>query len=336
MRVSAIRILCILMGAMLCTAAFCAASSTNQAKVGTTQLSGVDNAQIGTTYTLGKANPINITMNSIEYTVAPVVMGASAVIPKAEEKLMVVRFTLHNPQKRDFSVVWHTVKLQAVDKDNKTWTYVSNIAKAPKGEIGAHPLKPAQKAEFYAVIVVPAAGEMPKLIAESGDKLVLRYPLKGKVKPLPAPIADAADKSGATALTDVPAKIGDYYPLGAYSVKLESAALSDAAINGKAPKAGSKYLTLILTARNDAPGKQGMMWHTFTPKLTDADGLEVKWNSTTLLASRDQPIGSQNIEPKQEVKIRYYFEVPGDLGLKSFSICEKHGRRFVYDATSVK
>ncbi len=325
----------VLAGLMLCTAAFCA-TSTNQAKVGTTQLSGVDDAKIGTTYTLGKANPINITVDSIEYTVAPVVMGTNAVVPKAEEKLMVVRFTLHNPQKRDFSVVWHTVKFSVVDKDDKTWTYVSNIAKAPKGETGAHPLKPAQKAQFYAVIIVPAAGEMPKLIAESGDKHVLRYQLKGKVKPLLAPIADPADKSGATALTDVPAKIGDYYPLGTYSVKLDSATLGDAAINGKAPKANNRFLTVILTARNDSPAKQNMMWHAFVPKLKDADGLEVKWNSTLLLASRDQPIGAQTIEPKQEVKIRYFFEVPNDLKLASFSISEKAGRRFVYDASSVK
>ncbi len=325
----------VLAGLLLCTTAFCA-TSTNQAKVGTTQLSGPDNAQIGTTYTLGKANPINIKVESIEYTVAPVLIGTGLIIPKAEEKLMVVRYTLHNPQKRDFSVMWHTVKFTVVDKDDKNWEYIKNFAKAPKGEAGAVTLKPAQKASFYTVVIVPAAGELPKLIAESGDKLVLRYQLKGKVKPLTAPIADPADKSGATALTDVPAKIGDYYPLGNYSVKLESATLGDAAINGRAPKAGSKYLTVILTARNDAPAKQNMVWHTFTPKLTDADGLEVKWNGLMMLASRDQPIGSQNIEPKQEVKIRYYFEVPNDLGLKSFSVCERHGHRFVYDASSVK
>jgi hypothetical protein len=308
----------------------------NKATVGTTQLGGQNNAQIGTTYTLGKANPINITMDSIEYTVAPVAIGTTMVLPKADEKLMILRYTLHNPNKRDFSIMWHTVKFTAVDMDDKNWEYIKSFAKAPKGEAGAVTLKPAQKASFYTVLIVPAAGEIPKLIAESGDRLVLRYQLKAKVKPLPAPIADPADKSGATALTDVPAVVGDYYPLGNYSVKLDSATLGDAPINGKAPKSGSKYLTLILAARNDSPTKQGMVWHTFTPKLMDEDGLEVKWNGTMLLASRDEPIGSRNIEPKQEVRIRHYFEVPSDLKLKTCAICERGGRRFVYDISAVQ
>lgn len=320
---------------LICSLAFCA-SSNDQAKVATTQLTGVDDAKIGTRYTLGKANPINITVDSIEYTAAPVVLGANLVLPKAEEKLMVVRYAIDNPSKRDLTVMWHTAKFTVVDKDDKNWQYVNNVARAPKGETGATVIKPAQKTSFYVVVIVPAKGELAKLIVESSDKQVLRYQLKGKVKPIPAPIADPADKSGATALTDVPGKIGEFYPLGNYSVKLESAALGDAAINGKAPKANHRFLTIILTARNDSPAKQNMMWHAFVPKLTDTDGLEVKWNGTLLLASRDQPIGAQTIEPKQEVKIRYFYEVPNDLKLKSFSICEKAGRRFVYDASSVK
>src|ERR687890_139687 len=48
--------------------------------LGTTQLPG-DFGQLGTTYTIGKDTPINFTLRSAEYTVAPFVLGNNVWVP---------------------------------------------------------------------------------------------------------------------------------------------------------------------------------------------------------------------------------------------------------------
>lgn len=47
--------------------------------LGTTQSKGTDNCKIGLTYTLDKSNPINVTINSVEYSVDPIAIGNTPV-----------------------------------------------------------------------------------------------------------------------------------------------------------------------------------------------------------------------------------------------------------------
>ncbi|BDP44033.1 hypothetical protein DAETH_40020 (plasmid) [Deinococcus aetherius] len=69
---------------------------------GTTQLDG-QQAKPGQTFTLGKASPVNFTLQSAAYTTTRVLLGSTVLVPKVDEKLLVLRFTAHNPKKQDLT-----------------------------------------------------------------------------------------------------------------------------------------------------------------------------------------------------------------------------------------
>jgi hypothetical protein len=53
------------------------------------------------------------------------------------------------------------------------------------------------------------------------------------------------------------------------------------------------------------------------------------------LASRDTSFGD-NIQPGQELRVRYIFEVPKDLAMKTLSIAKEESRVYEYDMSAVK
>jgi hypothetical protein len=318
----------------------------NHATLGTTQLKGAnDHPLFGHTYTLGKTNPINITVDSAEYTVDQRHIGNEMYLTNADEKYLVVHYTLHNPNKSDFGLAWSTLEILGVDANDKNWRFCTAVGIEGTGENCNMSLKPGQKTHLYTLISVPAKGAMPKLMIQSRDKLVLRYDLLEKdkngnyvnpVKPLPAPIADPSDPTGATALAPVPSQIGEYYPLRDFDAKVESMTFSDAAIQGRAPKKGYRYLVAIVMAKNGCVGNRDFAWSTIAPKVVDQDGGDIRWNGAALYASRDDNVHG-TVGPDQEIRVRYFFEVPANVGLKSFSIQQSStGRPFAYDLAGLK
>ncbi len=202
---------------------------------GTSQLKG-DQGELGLTYTLGKESPINFTLKSCEYLAERKRIGADYYVPTAEEKLLVVHFTLQNPQPSERGVGWSVCSFTAVDATDTNREYPQNIGVESTQEALSLDLKPAQKLDAYTIITVPARGEVPKLIVKAQDQLVIRYDLRKKVKGLAAPFGDPADKSGATALADVPAVVGTYCPVGMWDARLDSTSYTTGAIKEEAPE----------------------------------------------------------------------------------------------------
>ena len=313
-----------------------AAKKTSPPRIvlGTKQLNG-DQAQLGLTYTLGKSNPINVTLDKVEYTVEPVKFGRNIIAPNADQKLMVLHYTLHNCMPSARGLGWGTLKINAVDSNDTNWDYYGDVAMEATSELCRMDLKPAQKTKVYTVIVVPAKGEIPKLMFQSSDKLVLRYDIRGKATKLPTSIADPADSTGATALEKVPAQMGTYYSIRELHGKIDSAEFSVEPFKGKAPKKGFRYLVIKGTAKNNLVDKRGFSWGTLKPKLVDADGGEIRWGGETYYASREEPARG-NIELGQELRFRWVFDVPEKVQLQSVSMVEGNGRTYVYDLSSVK
>jgi hypothetical protein len=309
-------------------------STTNKATLGTTQLAG-ENAKLGVTYTLGKANPINITLDKVEYTLEPVLFGKVPIWPKKNEKIMLVHYTLHNPNHRDFGLAWSTLDINAVDSNDKNWRYVQDLAVETTHDKAYMSLKPAQKTRVYTCILVPAEGQIPKLMFQSSDKLVLRYDLRGKATPLPATIADPSDTSGATCLEKITATMGEYYPMMGLHCKVESAAFSTSVISGRAPKKGWRYLVVTGTAKNNMPAGCRFVWSTFRPEVTDVDGGEVHWTGEALFAGRDDKINA-DMDPNQEMHFRYVFEIQQNVQPKSLSMSQGGSHEYIYDLSQVK
>ena len=309
---------------------------------GTTQLPGPD-ATIGKTYTIGKADPINFTVRSAEFTVGQTRFGSNLAIPDASEKVLVLHYTLQNPNKYDRNIGWSTLAFTVVDGTNTNCKYTGDVAVEATGLLCNQSLKPGQKVDLYVAFIVPAAGPVPKLMVESGDRFVLRYnlapqgkPLKAVVKPLAPPVADPADKFGSTALGEVPAQLGVFYDVTSWDVKVESMAFSDTDPSGKALAEGARYLHILATVRNATPGNNSIAWSTFSLAMSDQDSYPVPWNQRALAPTRDLSLNI-NVEKQKEVRLRWTFEVPkGTLPQKVTLKSGQDDRAYAYDCTGLK
>lgn len=302
---------------------------------GTTQLEG-GWGEFGKEYTLGKSDPMNFALRSAEFTVSRVRVGEDVDFPKAGEKFLVLHYTFHNPQRTECRVLWSTFDFTAVDATNTNREYSQNVGQELNSQPLDMDLKPAQKIDVYTYIAVPASGPVPKLIVKSSDDLVIRYDLRGKVKPLAAPLADPADPSGASALEEVPAQMNVYYPTGVYDVQLVSAAYAQQPMLGDAPGSGMRYLVFTFMVKNQAARSESLDWGVFLPKLRTQDGDNIEWNENLLHGSQDESF-EMELDPGQEARVRIYFEVRnGSFGKTLFIQEDPEGRRYAFDVSGVK
>ena len=189
---------------------------------------------MGQTFTLGQQNPFSFTLLRGEYSMGHVVIGNLGSFPKVAGKLLVLHFTVHNPQKTEVRYYWPDVLFTAEDAQDRNFPYVQVVARDGTSERLEVCLKPAQKINEMTVIRVPAAGVMPKLIVgRDGGGEVLRYDLRGQVTPLARGLADPADPNGATLLAQVPDAPNIFSPLERFDVRLDEVRLTQGALGAR-------------------------------------------------------------------------------------------------------
>lgn len=196
-------------------------------------------------------------------------------------------------------------------------------------------LKPAQRIEAYACIVVPAATSIPKLMVMpqlANDGPILRYDLHDQVNPLPAPIADPADPTGATALEIVPAKPGEPYSLRNFDVAVEKTEMVTTALDAAAPANGDSYFVVTILVKNKLAIDSVLRFDTLQRTLTNLDGQQLKANNNLLAATGNVGF-NQKVAPGEEARVRFYFTVPKDTKLKSLGIKEATSRTYQYDVS---
>lgn len=304
-------------------------TASSAASAGTAQLAG-DNGELGKLYSLRKGNPLYFTLLSAEYTTEQVNIGERTYMPTASEKLLVLHFTVQNPQKTDLFVRFDSLRLMAVDAMDVNHAAADWGDEDSKGKLGIA-LKPAQKIKAYTVITVPAKGQIPKLMVQSSidnDGPVLRYDLRDKVTLLKAPIADPADATGATALEIVTAAAKEKYPCGPFDMTLEQFTTTTETVDGVAPKKGESYLLATLRLKNDTPVPQNLRFDTFKPVLVSTDG-EILRYGNMLFATTDRRV-SQPVNPGDEMTIRLYFTIPKDVKPGTLTIRRGDGTTYKY------
>ncbi|GGL88049.1 hypothetical protein GCM10010840_27610 [Deinococcus aerolatus] len=306
---------------------------------GTTQLAG-GQGTLGKTVTLGKGRAaINFTLNSAEFTLARVTVGTNVYVPKADEKLLILRYTLQNPQKESKDVSWNTLKFTAVDAQDTNHEHDNYVGRDGTSEQLDMTLKPAQKINVYAVMAVPAAGPIPKLIVSAGDEFpVQRYDLRGKVKGLAAALADPKDPSFATAREVQTVANSTYAPLGKFDMKLDAAALSPAAINGQTPPSGQRYLVATLGLRNGtAKTAEAAEWtfNTFKFQLRNADGEVQVYDDYLLKVARDETANG-TLKPGEEARFRVYFLLPDNVAGSTLSVSEGESRTIAFSVSAAR
>ncbi len=332
--------------------------------IGTKQMAGGE-GQIGTTYSFERSPDyprFNFTLVSAAYSVERLPFKDGSFTPLKDEKLLVLRYTLQNPTKTDIEITspyFAKVTFQAVATNNKTYSadrtpYALMEGGRPAGK--PYPfadivLKPGQKSEtLVAAILIPADVSIPKLVVQRGrvgtKEKVTRFDLRGVIKPLPAPIADPADPSGATARAEIPAKIGDSC-VGAFSdFKVESMAYTADAIGDAAPPDGGKILAVTASANygNGAPMTLFTTEDKVTGYLKDGDGEKIVAVEEIFKTTRPEPAVIESHSYGDTVRFRILFKVPNGvtpqkLYLRNDSYIEggpKDGREYVFDLSGVK
>ncbi|MCW3060255.1 MAG: hypothetical protein JWQ02_2076 [Capsulimonas sp.] len=316
---------------------------------GTHQMAGGEGV-LGETYTL-KEGP-NFTLVSAEYSVARINLSAGSVlVPKADEKLLVLHLRAKNPRKDDLYLGGTFVGFQTVAMDGKTRDDSEYIIHSGDKDSLAVTLKPGQGIDdLVTACIVPAAGPVPKLILTKGregtNEEVTRYSLgtaQNPVKPLPAPIADPADPKGATALTSVPAVIGQTYPAGFFDITLDSLAFSTDKIGENDPPEGKRWLVGVMTLKNQSFQHVYISAaNAFSIFLKDEDGDKTTFSDYLRHVKTDDNTDNSP-EYGETVRTRFFLAVPKDGAPgKTLSIAESVdnsggvSRAYVYDISGLK
>jgi hypothetical protein len=298
---------------------------------GTVELAG-DNGVLGRVYSLRKDTPLYFSLKSAEFTTQQVVVSDDLLVPDAEEKLLVLHFTVQNPSKDEQFVRWDSLNFTAIDamNVNHEGRYVWGDEQSQQAV--SISLKPAQRIDCYTAIEVPAKGPIPKLMVlpgREGNGPILRYDLRDKVTALQAPIADPTDATGATALEIVPAAANVAYPLHSLDLTLEGLSWSTADLLGDGPREdGERYLVATVSMKNDAGTEQYARWDTLTLGLTSTDGEDLAYQGM-LLATANRDFG-QAIPKGQTVRVRLVFLVPPDTTPATLSVREGQSRTYLY------
>jgi len=309
--------------------------------LGTTQMPG-DFGKIGQTYTMGKYEPVNFTLKSAEYSIGFFGVEPNRWVPSANQKLLILHYTIHNPLPKEQTYDWSYMHFTAVDSKDKNADAIQAVAREGTTENGRITLKPAQKAEVMSAIIVPAEGVIPKLIVErEKGQPVVRYDLRGKVTPLPPHCADPSDVSGATVRREIDAKQGTFYLLGGIEARLDSVTYSKEPIADFELPAGKQNVIAVFTIKSTPKRSENYAWSTFDAVLRDADGEKTPYNQWLLKGSRNERAEGK-LEPGEEVRVRFFFPIPEKVTGKALLLKEGNyvgiadARVFAFDLAGAK
>jgi len=300
---------------------------------GSGQLAGAG-AAVGQAYTAGQgAETLNFTLKSAEFVATRVNIGTQSFVPAADQKLLVLHYSVQNPGKSEQRYYESTLQFTVVDDQNTNRRYIEAVGREGGSDSLDIALKPAQKVDAYTAIVLPAGNSAPKLIVQSGSGPVLRYDLHGVVKGVGAPYADPQNPLGVR--SSVPVATGLYAQVGALDLRLDAAALSSSAIGGQPPSSGHRFLIATFSVKNGTPGSQRLSYNNLLPVLLLTSGDKVNWNQNVLKAGSDDALDI-NLKPGEEVKARLYFEVPTQDAPRTLSVVQDTSRPIDFDVSGAK
>ncbi len=313
---------------LVITAAGQPAPAAAGGSTGSVMLPG-DNGELGKVYAMGKQSPLYFSLKSAEFTTGRVVIGEALYAPTAEQKLLVLHFTVQNPQKTDVFVRWDSLTMMVVDAMNVNHEMATGWGdKENKHDVGLS-LKPAQTLAAYCAFYVPAKGGVPKLIVQAEEGApVLRYDLRGKVTPLKAPFADPADQQGLTAREAVPADMGTAYPYQTLDITVEKVEYAAGPLGEKEAGDGQRFFMATILLKNAGPTQSYIRWDSLTPLLTTTDGEECHYEDM-LLATANRSYG-QHLAAGKEMRLRLLFSIAADATAATLALKEGEGRTYVY------
>lgn len=310
---------------------------TKLGAIGTAQLPG-EWCEFGKAYTLGKDPKLNINLTSVEYVATHFIIDKEFINPDEESKLLVVKYTIHNPNPIEVSVQEKTIRLTAVDSKGMNRDHLSTVL-AATGERLAQTLKPAQKVEVASVIVVSAEGQVPKLMVAASDQEqpVARYDLKTKIKALSPPYADPKDPTGASLSNELKVKIGQAAEAFGTEITLEKTEFVSAAkgLDVEEWEENQVGLMVTLSVKSYADSAISIQNGTFDMLLKDVDGGTTQLSTTAIAATTNRQLDLW-LKPSESLRFRVLFVVPKGVELTALSFYTGTQRAILVDLGSIK
>jgi len=275
-------------------------------------------ATVGKATPLGAASRLQFTFQEAEYAIG-VQRSPDAATTSSREKLLIVLYTVRNDSGKDQWVSHKDIRLSAIDTHGRAHEEVGESRVQGTLEPAATILKPGLSIKAYSAIRMPGVGEVRMLLVERLRDLgpVLEYDLEGRIRALPAPVADPADPTGSTARTDVPARIGEVYADSTCDFQVERIDRSfEALYQGRAPGKGEVYVTLLLILENrmarSMPISRGNFMYC---KLEDSSGLSHA--PIDLLGVTGIPAKGGTLEPGRGAMLYLLYRIPEKLQPRS-------------------
>ena len=277
------------------------------------------------------------------YTVDPMICYAG-ICATRKTKLVVIDFAVKNASKNEMSIGGDANYMTLVDESGNQYATGSGCVELASkgGEEFYTNLKPGQglgqeglNNPLRVVYEVPFTAKITKIFVNYGrlgkQENVLRFLMAGTdpaadaknvIAPLPAGVADPADKSGATAMAVGEGKLNSWYSSGLWAYKVTNVSeTSEALGEGKAPGDGKKFVIATVTVKRLGHRPESV-WYTKSDDciVKDADG-EKTILSMFLKASSPETVRDDfQLNRGEEMTIRFVFEVSKTATIKSLSL----------------
>ncbi len=289
--------------------------------LGTVQLPG-DNGKVGVTYQLGaKGRELHFTLDS-----ATVGMNYSApedsLAAGENQRILILNFTVQNPQKEEMSLGATTFSFTAVSPDDENFKFSGYVLGLPKKGRISQSLKPAQKVKCAVAFPIYATGAVSKvMISNGGATPILRYDLTGKLQKMES--AFSKDGIDLDQTTKFPALAkGETVDMGEFGVTYHGWEFTNEKIKGYAPSTGFKYLVIKTSYKNLVAKDSFLSFAYFDWTVSDGSGQKLSWNKDILFETSNDSVYQKLVFGEDEIKCRVYFQVPDTM--TSFSAALTH------------
>ena len=292
--------------------------------LGTVQLPG-DNGKLGTTYQLGpKGSELHFNLESASFATS-FANPEELVVAGEKQRLLILTFTVQNPQKTESNLSWNTFKFTVVSPDDENTDYRGYVYNSQKLTHVSQNLKPAQKLKCMIAIPIYEKGPVPKLIVQKSDSPVLRYNLTDKVAKLTSVFApngvDMSDNGGVLA-TGVPTDMGPY------KITIDKVEMSKTPINGYRLNDGEFFLLVTATVANNQLKPVSLSWPYFVLIADDGSGLKNKW-AGYLIAAQSGDTFQTELPEGEKATVRFLFQIREPYAPKTIKFMHEPTKRFV-------
>lgn len=295
--------------------------------LGTKQLPG-EFGKFGTTYTIGKDLPFNFTLLSAEYRVDRFLgddgSGIMGWMPKKDEKLLVLKYSVQNPNKTDARLWYGTFNIIGITGDDQNIQILNRPIIGSNKKYMDVQLKPAQKATLTAVMRVPGDGELPKLMIQckyEPKAAVIRYDLRGKV----AKLGTEFSEDGFTPKKTFAGALDKWLPFPAFDVKVSSFAKNETPIASLGTPKGSTQWIAKVSVKGFAD-QANRLWYgciDFSIKTADGDLIEPRVQDRLLRMSSEQTFDGP-IRVDEEMSFRLVVDLPDGVSPSELRLSYKN------------